>query len=52
MLKEYTAERQSSVVRFMGKGPNVKVILKEMFLVHGGKCLSRKAVHNVVDRFS
>jgi hypothetical protein len=25
---------------------------KEMFRVYGGKCLSRKAVHNWVDKFS
>jgi hypothetical protein len=30
------------------KGLNAKDIHKEMFLVYGGKCLSRKAVHNWV----
>jgi hypothetical protein len=30
------------------KGPNAKVIHKEMFPIYGGKCLSRKAVHNWV----
>jgi hypothetical protein len=30
------------------KGLNVKDIHKEMFPVYGGKCLSRKAVHNWV----
>jgi hypothetical protein len=31
------------------KGLNAKDIHKEMFPVHGGKCLSRKAVHNWVE---
>jgi transposase len=31
---------------------NVKDIRKEMFPVYGGKCLSRKAVHNWVEKFS
>jgi hypothetical protein len=30
------------------KGPSAKDIHKEMFPVYGGKCLSRKAVHNWV----
>jgi hypothetical protein len=34
------------------KGLNAKDIHKEMFPVYGGKCLSRKAVHNWVDKFS
>jgi hypothetical protein len=33
------------------KGLNAKDILKEMFPVYGGKCLSRKAVHNWVEKF-
>jgi hypothetical protein len=34
-------------VRFLwAKGLNAKDIHEEMFLVYGGKCLSRKAVHN------
>jgi hypothetical protein len=39
---------QLSVVRFFlwAKGLNAKDIHKEIFLVSGGKCLSRKAVHN------
>jgi hypothetical protein len=31
-----------------GKGLNAQDINKEMFPVYGGKCLSRKAVHNWV----
>jgi hypothetical protein len=34
------------------KGLNAKDIHKEMFPVYGGKCLSRKAVHNWVEKFS
>jgi hypothetical protein len=40
-------------VRFLwAKGLNLKDIHKEMFPVYGGKCLSRKAVHNWVEKFS
>jgi hypothetical protein len=46
-------EEQRSVVRFLWpKGLNVKDIYKEIFPVYSWKCLSRKAVHNVVDKFS
>jgi hypothetical protein len=34
------------------KGLNAKGIHKEMFPVYGGKCLSRKAVHSWVKKFS
>jgi hypothetical protein len=34
------------------KGLGAKVIHKEMFPVYDGKCLSRKAVHNWVEKFS
>jgi hypothetical protein len=34
------------------KGLNVNDILKETFLVYGKKYLSRKAVHNWVEKFS
>jgi hypothetical protein len=34
------------------KGLTAKDIHKEMFSVYGGKCLSRKAVHNWVQKFS
>jgi hypothetical protein len=40
-------------VRFLSaKGLNAKDIHKEMFPVYGGKCLSRKAIHNWVEKFS
>jgi transposase-like protein len=34
------------------KGLDAKDIHKEMFPVHGGMCLSHKAVHNWVKKFS
>jgi hypothetical protein len=34
------------------KGLNAEDIYKEMFPVYGGKCLSRKEVHNWVEKFS
>jgi hypothetical protein len=34
------------------EGPNAKNIHKQMFHVYGGKCLSLKAVHNWVEKFS
>jgi hypothetical protein len=47
VLEEYTTEDQRPVVRFLcAKGLNAKDIHKEMFPVYGGKCLSRKGVHN------
>jgi hypothetical protein len=53
VLEEYTTEEQNSVVRFLwAKGLNAKDIHKEMFPVYGGKCLSRKAIHNWVEKFS
>jgi hypothetical protein len=29
-----------------------RIFIKEMFPVYGGKCLSRKAVQNLVEKFS
>jgi hypothetical protein len=53
VLQEYTTEEQISVVRFLWtKEFNAKDIHKEMFPVYSGKCLSRKAVHNWVEKFS
>jgi hypothetical protein len=49
VLEDCTTEEQCSVVSFLwAKGLNAKDIHKEMFAVIGGKCLSRKAVHNWV----
>jgi hypothetical protein len=40
-------------VRFLwANGISVKDIHKEMFAVYGGKCLSRKVLHNWVEKFS
>jgi hypothetical protein len=53
VLEEYTTEEQCSVVRFLwSKGFSAKNIHKEIFTVYGGKCLSRKVVHNWVEKFS
>jgi hypothetical protein len=53
VLEECTTEEQRSVVRFLwAKGLNAKDIHKEIFPVYGGKCLSRKAVRNWVEKFS
>jgi hypothetical protein len=49
--EEYRRER--SVVRFLwARGISMKDIHKEMFPVYGGKCLSRKVVHNWVANVS
>jgi hypothetical protein len=53
VLEECNAEEQRSVVLFLwAKGFNAKDIYKEMFSVYSEKCLSRKAVRNLVDKFS
>jgi transposase len=45
--------RARSVVRTLcAEGLSAKNIHKEMFPVYGGKCLSRKAVHNYVEKCS
>jgi hypothetical protein len=47
VLEEYITEEQRSVVHFLwAKGLNAKDIHKQMFSVFGGKCMSRKSVHN------
>jgi hypothetical protein len=51
VLKVYTTEDRRSVVRFLWtKRLNTKNIRKEIFPVYDGKCLSRKAVHNWVEK--
>jgi hypothetical protein len=53
MLEERYAEEQRSVVRILWRrGLNAKDIHKEMFPVYDGKCLSRKAFHNWVEKYS
>jgi hypothetical protein len=45
--------KAASVVSFLwAKGLNANDINKKMFPVCGGKCLSGKAVHNWVEKFS
>jgi hypothetical protein len=52
VLEDFTTEEQSSAVCFSwAKGLNAKDIHKEMFPLDGGKCLSRKAVHNRIEKF-
>jgi hypothetical protein len=46
-----TNEEQPSVVRFLwAKKLNAKDTHKEIFSVYGGECLSRKGVHNWVEK--
>jgi transposase len=53
VLEDYTTEEQRSVVRFFwAKVRNSKDIHKQTFAVYGGKSLSRKAVHDWVEKFS
>jgi hypothetical protein len=51
VLEEYPTEEQCSAVQFLwAKGLDANDIHKEMFLVYGGKCLSRKAVHKLAEK--
>jgi hypothetical protein len=51
VLDQYTTEEHRSVVRVLySKGLNAKDIYKEIFSVFSGKCLSRKAFHNWVEK--
>jgi hypothetical protein len=53
VIEDGTTEERRSVVRFLwAKELNAKDIHKQMIPVYGGKCLSRKAVHNWVEKFS
>jgi hypothetical protein len=53
VIEECITEEQRSVMRFLWeKGLSAKDVHKEMFPVYSGKCLSRKAVHNWVEKFS
>jgi hypothetical protein len=52
VLEEYTTEEQRSVLLFLwAKGRNAKDIHKDMFPVHGGKCLTGKDVHKWLQIF-
>jgi hypothetical protein len=53
LLEVRTTEEKHSVVHFLlAEGLNAKDIHKGMFPAYVGKCLSRKAVHNWVEKFS
>jgi hypothetical protein len=53
VLEDFNTAEQHSVARFLwAKGLNSKHIYKEIFPYYGGKCLSRKAVHNWVEKYS
>jgi hypothetical protein len=54
VLDECATEEQGSVGVFFlwAKGLNAKDIHKEIFPVYGGKCFSRTAVHNYLEKFS
>jgi hypothetical protein len=48
----YQDQRSVGFFFLWANGLIAKHIHKEMFAVYGGKCLSRKAVHNCVEKFS
>jgi hypothetical protein len=52
VLEEYATEEQHCIVRFYGKMTQCKGYSLKMFPVYSEKCLSRKAVHNWVEKFS
>jgi hypothetical protein len=53
LLEKCTIEGQHSVTRFLWVvGLKSEDIHEEMFPAYGGKCLSHKAVHNLVEKFS
>jgi hypothetical protein len=54
VLEGCTTEEQSFVVPFFlwVKGHSARDIHEEIFYVYGGKCLSLKAVHSRVKKFS
>jgi hypothetical protein len=53
VLEEHATEEQRSVVRFCGQNDSMqRIFTKKYFSVYGGKCLSRKAFYNWVEKFS
>jgi hypothetical protein len=53
MREQCATDEQRSFVQFLWvKGLRVKDIHEEIFPVFGGKCLSQKALHNWVEKFS
>jgi hypothetical protein len=52
-MSQHTTEEQGFVLRLLwAKGLDAADIHKKMCLAYGGKCLSRKAIHNWVEKFS
>jgi hypothetical protein len=56
LFEAYATKEQRSVLRFFfffwwAEGLGAKDMNKEMFPLYGGKCLSRKAVNNWVQKF-
>jgi hypothetical protein len=51
-LKSVLQKSSNAVCFLWAKGLNAKDTDKEMFPVYDGKCLSCKAVHNWVEKFS
>jgi hypothetical protein len=51
-IKQSSYQSTTLVHNIRRKTTQCKNIHKEMFPVYGGKCLSRKAVHNWVEKFS
>jgi hypothetical protein len=53
VLEDCTTDEQRHVVCYLwAKGHNAKEIYKELFPVYDGKCLSRKAVRDCVEKLS
>jgi hypothetical protein len=54
VLEEYITKEQNSVVLFFcgQKDSMQRTLIKKMFPVYSGKCLSRKAVHKWVKKLS
>jgi hypothetical protein len=52
VFRECIAEEQRSVVRLLWQDNSMQRIHKEMFPLYGWKCLSRKMVHNWIEKFS
>jgi hypothetical protein len=50
VLEEYITEKQRCCAFLWVGGLTAKNIHKEMFPAYGGKCLSREAIHNLVEK--
>jgi hypothetical protein len=54
VFEEYTTEEHRSVVSVFlwAKELNAEDVRKETCIVYNGKCLTRKAIHSRVEKFS